>query len=141
MLVVNMAWALRRGEVAGSDPWGADTLEWLASSPPQNYNFAAVPVIEGRHALWDRDAEAALPVVTGLRTDRREILVTTVGEAEPTSVVVLPGPTPWPFLMAVSATVAFVGSIFHPIWFVVGFFLVFGTSLGWLWPRRPWRED
>ena len=31
---------------AGADPWDADTLEWATTSPPPEYNFAAIPVVD-----------------------------------------------------------------------------------------------
>src|SRR4051812_36061647 len=42
-----------RGAPAPPDPWGADSLEWATTSPPPEYNFAAMPVVTGRHPLWD----------------------------------------------------------------------------------------
>mgnify|MGYP003694538787 CR=1 FL=1 len=38
-LVVNILRSLKKGEVAGNDPWDAWTLEWTTSSPPPEYNF------------------------------------------------------------------------------------------------------
>src|ERR1700710_1310378 len=69
----------QRGEPAGDNPWDAPTLEWATSSPPPSYNFAFIPVIESSDPLWGRDA---LAVGSGLRVDRRELLITTVGAAE-----------------------------------------------------------
>jgi cytochrome c oxidase subunit 1 len=51
--VGNVFWSLLRGEPAGNDPWDAWTLEWSTSSPPPEYDFAAVPVIRSRRPLWD----------------------------------------------------------------------------------------
>src|SRR4051812_44215357 len=42
-----------RGAPAGDNPWQADSLEWATSSPPPEYNFAATPIVAGRHPLWD----------------------------------------------------------------------------------------
>ena len=33
------------GEVAGPNPWGARTLEWMIPSPPPYYNFDEIPVV------------------------------------------------------------------------------------------------
>jgi cytochrome c oxidase subunit 1 len=48
-----MAWSWRRGAVAGNDPWLANTLEWLTSSPPPEYNFASLPRIRSERPLRD----------------------------------------------------------------------------------------
>jgi len=53
ILVVNILVSLRRGEVAGDDPWDAWTLEWATTSPPPPYNFEVVPVVSSRRPLWD----------------------------------------------------------------------------------------
>jgi cytochrome c oxidase subunit 1 len=37
--------ALKRGKVAGPNPWGAKTLEWTTSSPPPHENFLVQPVV------------------------------------------------------------------------------------------------
>ena len=46
--------SLRKGEVAGNDPWNARTLEWSITSPPPHYNFATIPVVHGRDAHWEQ---------------------------------------------------------------------------------------
>ncbi|MBI2939243.1 MAG: cytochrome c oxidase subunit I, partial [Chloroflexi bacterium] len=46
--------SLRRGEVAGSDPWDAATLEWAIPSPPPAYNFLTLPVVTSSRPLWDQ---------------------------------------------------------------------------------------
>jgi cytochrome c oxidase subunit I len=54
IFVGNLLWSLLKGEATGSDPWDAWTLEWSTSSPPPEYNFATLPVVESRRPLWDR---------------------------------------------------------------------------------------
>jgi heme/copper-type cytochrome/quinol oxidase subunit 1 len=51
--VINLLWSLRKGEIAGNDPWDAWTLEWSTSSPPPDYNFKKIPVVKSRRPLWD----------------------------------------------------------------------------------------
>jgi cytochrome c oxidase subunit 1 len=142
MLVLNVVRSLRAGEIAGDNPWDADTLEWGTSSPPPVYNFLQIPIVEGRHALWDRSAEA--PVVTGLRSDIREVLVTDVMDADPVHRTTMPVPTIWPFLAAVATTGVFVGSVFTPWAVVYGALPVFITLTGWFWPKKgesPTRDE
>jgi cytochrome c oxidase subunit 1 len=45
--VYNVLRSLRRGAVAGPDPWKANTLEWFTTSPLPN-NFDVVPGALGR---------------------------------------------------------------------------------------------
>jgi len=53
VFVANLLWSLWKGEPAGNDPWDAWTLEWSATSPPPEYNFATIPIVESRRPLWD----------------------------------------------------------------------------------------
>ncbi len=45
--------SLRQGEVAGDDPWDAQTLEWMTTSPPAKHNFDKIPIVNSRRPLWD----------------------------------------------------------------------------------------
>jgi len=49
----NVVRSLRRGAIAGNDPWDAWTLEWSTTSPPPEYNFETIPVVRSRRPLWD----------------------------------------------------------------------------------------
>ena len=53
IFVFNLLWSMFKGEPAGNDPWDAWTLEWSTSSPPPDYNFATIPVVQSRRPLWD----------------------------------------------------------------------------------------
>lgn len=67
-----------RAPDAPDDPWGGDSLEWATSSPPPHFNFGMPPIVESRHAMWERSE--VIPVVTGLESDKHQVLVTTVEE-------------------------------------------------------------
>jgi cytochrome c oxidase subunit I len=41
--VIYLLWSLKRGEVAGPNPWGVSGLEWQTTSPPPTENFAVTP--------------------------------------------------------------------------------------------------
>jgi cytochrome c oxidase subunit 1 len=133
LFLVNVVMSLRRGALAGDDPWGADTLEWATTSPPPPYNFAYIPVVEGRAPLWEQSGE--LPAVAGLRTDVRDVLLTTMLDAEPDSVHRHPVPTIWPLLAAIATTILFVTLIFTPWGAVIGAPLLLLSLLGWGWPQ------
>ena len=127
------------GAVAPDNPWHGDSLEWATSSPPPVYNFLYIPVVEGRNGLWDRSADA--PVVTGLRSDRREVLVTDVMDAEPSNKCEFPEPTIWPFACAVVTSAFFVTSIFTP-WALPIFAIPIAiTLIGWFWPSGKERQQ
>jgi cytochrome c oxidase subunit I+III len=133
VFVANVIRSLRRGERAGADPWGGETLEWATPSPPPNYNFAGIPVVEGRSALWA--AGDRLAVAGGLSTEYREVLVTTVLDAEPDARHEQPGPTAAPLLLGLATGVTFIGGIFTPWAFVFGPALGYLALLAWVWPR------
>ena len=53
----NLALSLRKGELAGADPWDARTLEWMIPNPPPVYNFARIPTVSARDEFWARKYE------------------------------------------------------------------------------------
>src|SRR3990172_11074838 len=54
VFLFNVFYTRRRGKVAGNDPWDARTLEWTIPSPPPEYNFREIPVVEHRDDFWYR---------------------------------------------------------------------------------------
>ena len=135
MFLANVFRSRRHGVPAGENPWHADSLEWSVPSPPPVYNFLEIPVVEGRHALWERSPVP--PVVAGVAPDAREVLVTDVMDAEPTHKDEFPEPSIWPFLTAVAAGAMFVAVIFTPWGLPIGALPVFITLVGWFWPKKP----
>jgi cytochrome c oxidase subunit 1 len=138
LLVFNVVRSYVAGAVAGDDPWHGETLEWGTSSPPPVYNFLHIPIVEGRSAMWSRSDPA--PVVTGLRTDCREVLITDVMDAAPVHAYELPKPSIWPFLCAVVTSAFFVGSVFTPWALPIAIVPLAITLIGWFWPKRPTRD-
>jgi cytochrome c oxidase subunit 1 len=134
LFLFNVARTLRHGAMAGPDPWGAGTLEWSVASPPPAGNFEVIPVVHGRYPLWQPQAEPTH--VTGMSNEWREVLVTTVADAEPDHRLWMPSSSIWPFLSAVATTVLFVGSIFTPWAVVWGSVPVAIAATWWFWPKR-----
>jgi cytochrome c oxidase subunit 1 len=124
----NVVTSLRSGVAAGANPWNAGTLEWAVSSPPPGYNFHYVPVVSGHEPLWIEGDERK--VVTGLRANVREVLITHVVDARPDHRYRFSGPSIWPFLAAVATTGFFVGSIFTPWAIPIGAVPLFITLTG-----------
>ena len=41
----NFLWSLRKGKVAGNNPWRSSTLLWTTPSPPPHGNFPEMPIV------------------------------------------------------------------------------------------------
>jgi cytochrome c oxidase subunit 1 len=134
VFIANVFYSLRRGAIAGDNPWGAASLEWATQSPPPSYVFLHVPIVVSEHPLWSEKAE--FPVATGLRTDIREVLITSLMDAEPDHRQDSPEPTIWPFVGALGTGVMFIVAIFTAWGIVVGAVLVFIPFVLWAWPRK-----
>jgi cytochrome c oxidase subunit I len=144
ILVTLFAWiASRRGRPsAAADPWDADTLEWSTTSPPPHYNFASIPVVAGRHPLWETD-----PVPTMLSGDEddtrslgrqgafeRETPYTSGIETLPDGTLEIPTETALPFLVALGILLLFLGALVTAVQIaVVGLVLAVGAVLRWTW--------
>jgi cytochrome c oxidase subunit 1 len=138
LFVINGLWSLFRGAIATPNPWGAASLEWATASPPPVYNFAHIPVVESRTPLWDEDGE--MPVVTGLRVDEKETLLTTVVAATPDLREPIPAASLWPFIAACAVGVFFISSIFSPWAVVFGAIPSAIALIAWFWPKEIKRE-
>jgi cytochrome c oxidase subunit I len=69
--LANAYLSVSRGPRAGHDPWGGETLEWLALSPPPPHNFDVIPDVRSdeplrdiREAVRRRERSAAEPSET-----------------------------------------------------------------------------
>jgi cytochrome c oxidase subunit I+III len=138
-VAINAIVSARRGAAAGADPWRGDGLEWTTSSPPPPYNFAHLPTVCDRYAAWT--SPPGQPVVHGVRTDRPELLVTRVIDAEPDHRAELASFSLSPLAAALATGAVFIGSIFTPWAVPAGGALVALALLAWFWPRRPHREE
>jgi cytochrome c oxidase subunit I+III len=133
IFLVNAARSLREPRFAGPNPWSSPTLEWATPSPPPSYGFLHIPIVQRRDPLWATTVEQ--PVVTGLRKDRREVLVTTLFDAMPDHRFKSPEDSIWPLIMALVVAFVFIGSIFSPWCVLIGTGIGFLAFAGWAWPR------
>jgi cytochrome c oxidase subunit 1 len=51
--IANVTASLKRGKLAGPDPWKGNTLEWFVSSPPPVNNFDAIPRVRSVEPMRD----------------------------------------------------------------------------------------
>jgi cytochrome c oxidase subunit I len=141
LLLINVAVSLRRGRLAGSNPWDAATLEWSVPSPPPPYNFVVIPTVASRHPLWEDRLEESThrsALDRGLALDRgKESLATTGLDAQPDLILKMPEDSITPLLVALALTAVFAGMLMHAWWLAAA-----GGAAGllfllvWLWPRR-----
>ena len=136
LLMVDVARTLRRPPAEHRNPWNAPTLEWL---PSADYGMRSIPQVEGRDPLWQRpgladEVRQGRHWLPGTATGLRETLVTTPLRAEPSHVIVLPGPGWTPVLGALGTAAFFL--LLTVKWVASAF--VFGIAavacvLMWLW--------
>jgi heme/copper-type cytochrome/quinol oxidase subunit 1 len=130
----------RRGPArAPRNPWAADTLEWSTSSPPPHFNFAALPVVESRHPLWDQHP---LPqALTGVEPGQealgaegalnRTTTVTNGMDAQPADTMIVPTDTIVPFVTAAALALLFVGLLVDATVFVALAAAATATAVVW----------
>jgi cytochrome c oxidase subunit 1/cytochrome c oxidase subunit I+III len=83
LVAVNLTVSLFRGEPAGNDPFGGDTLEWSTTSPPPEYNFAVIPTVTSPYPMWDREDREQ----DAGKLERGEMVLDTGHETPATSVL------------------------------------------------------
>ncbi|MDQ1511279.1 MAG: cytochrome c oxidase subunit, partial [Actinomycetota bacterium] len=132
VFLVNVVFTARRGELAPEDPWDARTLEWLASSPPPEYNFAEIPIVEHRDEFWHRkyteDDEGRLvklpPSDAAVIPPRRD-------PKEPHNIH-MPSPSYWPFVLALGLPIMGYGFVFKWYWLLaIGALIAFFGINAW----------
>jgi cytochrome c oxidase subunit 1/cytochrome c oxidase subunit I+III len=136
MVVVNLAVSLFRGEVAGNDPFGGDTLEWSTTSPPPDYNFPVIPKVSSPYAMWDKEdrEEDERNLERGRKVLERghETPASTAVDADWDEVLSMPSDSIWPPVLAVAMAGIF-AFLLLKLWIVAGVFLVACLGVLALW--------
>ena len=55
-----LLWSLKRGEIAGPNPWRATGLEWQTPSPPPTFNFDRTPIVTTDPYAYSPEADELL---------------------------------------------------------------------------------
>ena len=139
MFGVNIAWSAMNGRDAGNNPWNADSLDGLVPSPPPWYNFAHLPVVSSRWPLWDEDIPGVQDALSGVRSDRREVVITTAVDASPQGLAVLAQPGLAPFLLALASGTVVAGALWNPWWVLIGGGVSLAALGWWHWPAHDGR--
>jgi cytochrome c oxidase subunit 1/cytochrome c oxidase subunit I+III len=143
--LVNWVVCRFRGAPAGDNPWDADSLEWSTTSPPPDWNFEAIPVVTGRHPLWDAgempeassgDDEATLSLGPPGAAER-QTPITTGLDARPESTMDITRPTYLPLVLALGLMAFFIGLLIKAV--LVGVIGVALGTMGILW--WTWRTE
>jgi heme/copper-type cytochrome/quinol oxidase subunit 3 len=129
VFLANVARSLRAGAPAGPDPWDGRTLEWAIPSPPPAYNFASLPTVRRRDALWlTKHPDARGPGLADLRA-----LVAPAGSIH------MPSPSRWPLLTALAMVVLVAGALLHVGVVILGGLLTVLAVLGFATELVPAR--
>lgn len=135
--LVNFVYSTRRGEIAGDNPWGADTLEWSTRSPPPEFNFVRIPTVASRYPLWDKHDYAADPENIRVFLEGKQSLATSSVEAADGQTVRFPSESTLPLCLALVIFVLCLTLIWQLGWAaavttVIGFIL----TAWWMWPQE-----
>jgi cytochrome c oxidase subunit I+III len=131
LFLINVFVSRKRGDSAEANPWFAPSLEWAIPSPPPAYNYYFLPTVRGGHALWENPEEQ--PVVVGLSTEKREVLNTTIMDAEPEHRYELAVDSIWPVVLAIVVGLTMTWFIFSPWAIPGGAFASMLVLWAWFW--------
>jgi cytochrome c oxidase subunit 1/cytochrome c oxidase subunit I+III len=144
--LVNYIGSLRHGELAGSDPWGGETLEWSIPSPTPEYNFATIPTVRSREPMWDQPElhDGPQPPELGgyALPEGHETLSTSLLDGTPQAIVHMPHATPWPFLLTVAMLALFFGLLIRLDGLAFAGAVGCAVAIaGWFWPKGETQES
>ena len=118
----NFIQSWRSGKQAPGDPWDARTLEWSISSPPPEYNFEEIPIVQDRDDWWARKRGLVPRIApSGASGDGHGIH--------------MPQPSFWPLVAAIGIFVGAWGVIYSvPVLIIGAGIMIFGV---YAWSFEP----
>jgi cytochrome c oxidase subunit I+III len=146
LFVWNVFRSYRKGEQAGANPWGADTLEWALPSPPLQHSWTEPPIIRSRHPLWDQTDfdEGDQDLVRFVRgigqwpLRWRAAVVIGTADARPVEVFRVATPSILPLVAALGVVLIFLSELVKLRWgALLGALIVVVAVIRWNWPQPP----
>jgi cytochrome c oxidase subunit 1 len=135
VFMVNVRRSRKVREMAGSDPWDARTLEWSTPSPPPEYNFEQIPLVENRDDWWHRkyipgpSGEPVRVFAGGADMVDENVAV----RDEHGHGIHMPSPSYFPVVLAFGLPLMGYGVIFKLWWLVgVGLLVLLTGAYGWV---------
>jgi cytochrome c oxidase subunit I+III len=145
VFIWNVVRSYRRGDQAGNNPWGADTLEWAVTSPPAEHGWSILPIVRSRHPLWDQDElhrgdERLERFVHGLSRwplRWRAAVIVGTADARPQEVFRVANPSIWPLVAGCGLVLIFAAELIKLRWGIaVGATVVTVAVIAWNWPQE-----
>jgi cytochrome c oxidase subunit I+III len=146
LFVINVLWSRKRGAIASANPWGAATLEWSMTSPPPEYNFTVIPIVNSREPLWDEDGKAIAEAEADKKGNRelpnwrvldegKETLESTLLDSTPQAILRMPHDTVWPLILSLALAGLFAALLLESrVGSVIALLITLASMAGWLWP-------
>jgi cytochrome c oxidase subunit 1 len=138
VFLANAVWSVRRGALAGADPWDGATLEWSIPSPPPEHNFDRIPTVHSARPLWDSKYGGHEGHDHGVHSHPGTAPVATaVAVAEPHAEheheehIHLPPPSYWPMVASIGLFLVGAGVLFWLPLSLIGLFTVFVGVNAW----------
>ena len=126
----NLVKTIMGSKNASADPWNARTLEWSISSPPPEFNFYKLPVVEEADDFWHKKEQKGDKAIEKLKGSEK---------------IHLPNPSWYPLIFTLSFLLMPIGLLFYS---AANGISIFGISLmvisfltiivsGFLWALEP----
>ncbi|MGE0877233.1 MAG: cytochrome c oxidase subunit I [Acidimicrobiia bacterium] len=128
LFYVNAIYTHFKGPKAPLDPWDARSLEWLTTSPPQEYNYPSTIHVhaldEFFHRKYEEDENGRLIKVKTAEQVQAEIPVD--------EHIHMPSPSYWPIVLAFGFPWVGFGLIYNRLFLIVGALIVVMGIYGWV---------
>jgi cytochrome c oxidase subunit 1 len=74
--MIYLPWSLKKGAVAGPNPFRATGLEWAMQSPPPTFNFDRIPIVTHGPYLYSAESDELLDAEIDLQRAQMELALT-----------------------------------------------------------------